>query len=194
MTFALADVTFFLYLCIRLQKILRMKKIVTLFAGIFCALCLHATPTEVSVQRIQLLPIGADCIGYGLYDDTSDKAFIFPIYVSDGATDVELGRTYTIDDMNRVYTYWMLSDYSTHALFTAATFKKTEDANGKVRIDATATDTNNDEWILTYDEAALSDAVPQTTVTPITIKRIVNGQLVIEKDGTQYNPLGTVVR
>jgi hypothetical protein len=89
-----------------------------------------------------------------LYDDESGKAFVFPLYIAESAEDVELGKTYTFpEDMNTVYAYWILSDYTTHSLYSAATFKKTELTEGMIRIDATVTDMNKDNWILLYDES-----------------------------------------
>lgn len=106
------------------------------------------------IGRIQVQRIGLSCIAYMLYDDESGKAFVFPLYIAESDEDVELGKTYTFpDDMNTVYAYWMLSDYTTHSLYSAATFKKSELAEGMIRIDATATDMNNDSWILLYDES-----------------------------------------
>lgn len=105
------------------------------------------------IGRVQVQRIGANCIAYMLYDDESGKAFVYPIYIAEAAEDVELGKTYTFpDDMNTVYAYWMLSDYTTHSLYSAATFKKTEVGEDKIRIDATATDMNADSWALLYDE------------------------------------------
>ena len=106
------------------------------------------------IARMQVQRIGLSCIAYMLYDDESGKAFVFPLYIAESDEDVELGKTYTFpEDMNTVYAYWMLSDYTTHSLYSAATFKKTELAEGMIRIDATVTDMNKDNWILLYDES-----------------------------------------
>ncbi len=106
------------------------------------------------IARMQVQRIGSSCIAYMLYDDESGKAFVFPLYIAESAEDVELGKTYTFpEDMNTVFAYWMLSDYTTHSLYSAATFKKTELTEGMIRIDATVTDMNKDNWILLYDES-----------------------------------------
>ena len=108
--------------------------------------------TKVEVARIQVQPLGT-CIAYMLYDDESGKAFVFPLILAEGQEDVELGKTYVFPgEMNKAFAYWMLSDYTTHALYTEATFKKTVKSEDKIRIDATATDTNGDKWVLVYDE------------------------------------------
>lgn len=108
--------------------------------------------TLVNVARVQVQPMGT-CIAYMLFDDVSGKGFVFPLVIPSGAEDVEPGKTYVFpDEMNRTYAYWMLSDYTTHALYTEATFKKTVKADEKWRIDATATDTNGDKWVLLFDE------------------------------------------
>ena len=50
--------------------------------------------------------------------------------------------------------FWMLSDYTTHAMNKEATFKATfkatQNAAGELRIEATATDENEDSWKLLY--------------------------------------------
>ena len=105
--------------------------------------------TKVEVARIQVQPMGTRII-YMLDDDVSGKAFVFPIIIAAGQEDVELGKTYVFPgEMDKTYAYWMLSDYTTHALYTEATFKKTLPSEDKIHIDATATDTNGDKWVLT---------------------------------------------
>ena len=108
--------------------------------------------TKVEVARIQVQPMGTRMF-YMLYDDVSGKGFVFPIILDEGKDDVEPGKTYVYPgEMDKTYAYWMLSDYTTHALYTDATFKKTLKSEDKIRIDATATDTNGDKWVLVYDE------------------------------------------
>ena len=108
--------------------------------------------TKVEVARIQVQPMGTRMF-YMLYDDVSGKAFVFPLIIAEGQEDVEPGKTYVYPgEMDKTYAYWMLSDYTTHALYTEATFKKTVKSEDKIRIDATATDTNEDKWVLVYDE------------------------------------------
>ena len=108
--------------------------------------------TKVEVARIQIQAMGTR-IFYMLYDDESGKAFVFPLILAEGQEDVEAGKTYIYPgEMDKTYAYWMLSDYVTHALYTEATFKKTVKSEDKIRIDATASDTNGDQWVLVYDE------------------------------------------
>ena len=137
-----------------------MKKvlsIIVLFAALFVS-CEKKSPVDpvppTAIYRIQVQPMGAT-IFYMLYEDESGKGFVFPIYKAEGAEDVELGKLYTINEMNRTYTYWMLEDYVTHSLYTEATFIKTKDEDGLVLIKATATDQNGDSWNLVYDESKL---------------------------------------
>lgn len=94
---------------------------------------------------------------YGLYiyslvgENDVYYSFAFPV---DSAYDpVVAGVTYTLDDMDDYYSYWYDDNWNM-ADFTACTFTKTIDANNKVKIIASATDTNGDVWNLTYDEAA----------------------------------------
>ena len=93
-----------------------MKKvlsIIVLFAALFVS-CEKKSPVDpvTAIYRIQVQPMGAT-IFYMLYEDESGKGFVFPIYKAENADDVELGKLYTINEMNRTYTYWMLEDYVT---------------------------------------------------------------------------------
>jgi len=93
---------------------------------------------------------------YVLYTD--EKEFIFDIFTAEGDSDVVLGKTYTLDDMDSYYCYWEAVDSWDYADYTECTFVKTVDAEGFVKINATATDENGDEWVLNYDEAAAPKA------------------------------------
>ena len=168
-----------------------MKQITSIVLGVLLAVSMYAgTPTEIRVERIQLITQIPGCIVYGLFDDPTDRVFEFPIYLAEGESDVVLGKTYTISEMNSIYTYWMKSDYMTHALYTEATFRKTENADGVMLLKATATDTNGDSWALTYDPGDMETAVSETRSAAKPVKRVVNGQVVIDKNGVLYNVLG----
>ena len=98
---------------------------------------------------------------YELYNEDASIGFAFDILVAEGDEDVELGKVYTIDDMLADYCLW----YETadpydgdYAQFTACQFLKTQGADGKIRIEATATDENGAEWKLLYDEATAPQA------------------------------------
>ena len=108
----------------------------------------------ISIYRIQIQPMGTT-IAYMLYDDESGKAFVFPLNIPNSADDVEPGKLYTLDEMNKVYAYWMLSDYTTHSLYTDAKFVKFKDEDGLVLIKAKVSDQNGDTWNLVYDESKL---------------------------------------
>ena len=98
---------------------------------------------------------------YELYNEDGSLGFVFDILVAEGDRDVVLGQEYTLDDMLAEYCLWYepadpyFGDYSN---FTACTFVKTQDGEGNVIINATATDTNGDEWVLSYDEATAPKA------------------------------------
>jgi hypothetical protein len=172
-----------------------MKQITSIVLGVLLAVSMYAgTPTEIRVERIQLITQIPGCIVYGLFDDPTDRVFEFPIKLAEGESDVELGRTYTLSEMNTVYTYWMKSDYMTHALYTEATFRKTEITEDLIKIEATATDTNGDSWVLTYDESQEESGVSHTYSAAKPAKRIENGHVIIEKDGIRFNVLGAEMK
>ena len=172
-----------------------MKKTLTIVLGLTLAVCMYANaPTEIRVERIQVITDIPHCIVYGLYDDPTDRVFEFPIKLAEGESDVELGKTYTLSEMNSIYTYWMKSDYMTHAMYTEATFRKTEITEGLIKIEATATDTNGDSWVLTYDESQKESGVSHTYSATKPVKRIENGQIIIETNGVRFNVLGAEMK
>jgi len=152
-----------------------------------------AAPTRLVIDRIQIQQIATDCMAYMLYHDDSGKGFVFPIYFDSAEGDVEWGRTYTYAEMNHTYTYWMLSDYWTHALYTTATFMK-EVTDGYIYIEATASDTNGDDWELIYDEQAQEELAVQNVPSANggATKRLEKGRLIIEQNGIRYNATGAV--
>ena len=98
---------------------------------------------------------------YELYNEDGSIAFAFDILVAEGDEDVVLGQEYTLDDMLANYCLWYETEdpyYGDYSNFTACTFVKTQDGEGNVLIEATATDENGDEWILSYNEATAPKA------------------------------------
>jgi hypothetical protein len=77
--------------------------------------------------------------------------------------------------------------------FASATFVKTVSAS-QIKIEASIVDVNSDIWNLTYTEALEPTAVEAVKAQGNAIKRIVNGQVVIEKNGVRYNLLGSEIK
>ena len=92
-----------------------------------------------------------------IYDLTGDNgltySFAFP---STGEDMVVEGQTYTLSDMDTEWSYWY-DDSFDYADYTTASFTKTTDASGNVKIIASVTDTNGDVWNLLYDQASLPE-------------------------------------
>ncbi len=92
-----------------------------------------------------------------IYDLRGDNgltySFAFPSTGEDMVVD---GQTYTLSDMDAEWSYWY-DDSFDYADYTTASFTKTTDANGNVKIIASATDTNGDVWNLLYDQASLPE-------------------------------------
>ena len=86
-------------------------------------------------------------------DNGLSYSFAFP---STGEDMVVEGQTYTLSDMDTEWSYWY-DDSFDYADYTTASFTKTTDANGKVKIIASVTDTNGDVWDLLYDQASLPE-------------------------------------
>jgi hypothetical protein len=92
-----------------------------------------------------------------IYDLRGDNglsySFAFPSTGEDMVVD---GQTYTLSDMDAEWSYWY-DDSFDYADYTVASFTKTTDANGNVKIIASVTDTNGDVWNLLYDQASLPE-------------------------------------
>ena len=134
-----------------------MRKIISLLSTICFACSLFAATTNVKVSVVNT-SLENGRIDYMLYNEDATIMYVFPIYLAEGETDVELGKTYTEADMKPTYMYWWNPSTYAHALYTECTFVKTVNAAGQVRIDAQVADTNDDIWILLYDESATEPA------------------------------------
>ena len=86
-------------------------------------------------------------------DNGLSYSFAFPSTGEDMVVD---GQTYTLSDMDAYWSYWYDDSFG-YADYTTASFTKTTDANGKVKIIASVTDTNGDVWDLLYDQASLPE-------------------------------------
>jgi hypothetical protein len=134
---------------------------------------------------------GNGFIRYKLSND--DYKFFFKITLD--SEDVESGKTYTFaDDMggNTNSSYGVDNSYN-YIDFASATFVKTVSAS-QIKIEASIVDVNSDIWNLTYTEALEPTAVEAVKAQGNAIKRIVNGQVVIEKNGVRYNLLGSEIK
>lgn len=90
-------------------------------------------------------------IFYGLHTADWSQSFYFSIFTADGKHDVELGKTYTLDDMEQLSCEWDDEDWNEH-YYTAATFTKTRGNGYDVHISATVTDEDGNSFVLSYDE------------------------------------------
>ena len=172
-----------------------MKKITSLVMGLLFAVGMYADaePTQIHVERIQIQPWSGSRIFYMLYDDPNMRVFVFPLFLAEGQTDAELGKTYVYPgEMDQIYAYWMLSDYTTYALYTHATFLMTEPEPAEMRIDATATDTNGESFVLVYDTS--EQGIENIELTEQSKIVMSDGVLYIVRDNKMYDLRGIRVR
>ncbi len=91
---------------------------------------------------------------YQLLDADNQYAFYFDIYIDEGLTDVESGKTYTIADMSSYRTYgYRYVDYK-NLDFASASFVKTVAADGSFTITASVTTPKGDTYNLSYSQGA----------------------------------------
>lgn len=130
-------------------------------------------------------------IRYKLTNDT--YTFVFKINLPEGQEDVEAGKSYSFtEDMggNTNGSYGYDTEYN-FIDYAEAAFVKNVTAD-QIEIKATVVDLTGNIWNLTYTEKA--EGINNTNAAVKTTKRLVNGQLVIEKNGVQYNVVGTVLK
>lgn len=130
-------------------------------------------------------------VRYKLSNDT--YTFIFRINLPEGQEDVEAGKSYSFtEDMggNTNGSYGYDTEYN-FIDYAEATFVKNVTAD-QIEIKATVVDLTGNIWNLTYTEKA--EGINNTNAAVKTTKRLVNGQLVIEKNGVKYNVTGTVLK
>ncbi len=118
-------------------------------------------------------------IFYGLHSE-SGKSFFFDIVLPQGKHDVELGKTYTLADMDSIGSEWDDEEGGLH-FYKTATFKKTKGAGFDFHIEAVITDVDDNEFTLSYDETPLT--LTGDTVA-INIERPLSGCTYISSDMT----------
>ena len=134
-----------------IKNVVSMRKILSLLAFTLCALISMADTIQVSVSNYYSQTM-ARTNAFHLINEAGDIEYVFPVVMPEGATDIEYGKTYTLSEMKEAYAYWWYpAKYMLGALYTEATFKATKTGSLITRIEAQATDTNGDTWILTYD-------------------------------------------
>lgn len=124
----------------------------------------------------------------------ADYDFYFAINLASGE-DVESGKTYTFaDDMGAdTYTSFGMDKSHNYIDYASATFVKTV-SESQIKIEVSIVDVDGNTWNLTYTEPVLPTAVDAINAENNAVKRIVNGQVVIEKNGVFYNILGTEIK
>ncbi len=123
----------------------------------------------------------------------ADYDFYFTINLASGE-DVESGKTYTFaDDMGAdTYTSFGMDKSHNYIDYASATFVKTV-SESQIKIEVSIVDVDGNTWNLTYTEP-VPTAVDAINAENNAVKRIVNGQVVIEKNGVFYNILGTEIK
>ncbi len=91
-------------------------------------------------------------IVYTLTNATKDTTFVFDIKLEASQTDVELGATYTLDDMWSSVTYTYAKFGSTTVSLAKVNFVKTLKNDGLAHIEAEVTDKDLNVYNLVYDE------------------------------------------
>lgn len=118
----------------------------------------EATDVEISDYAVTLYP-EENIAFYGLYTEDWSKAFYFSIFIEEGKRDVELGKTYTLEDMEAETSEWdeqtVTSEWDDEGwrhYYSAATFTKTKGEGYATSIAATVTDQDGNEFVLSYKE------------------------------------------
>ena len=113
-----------------------------------------ATETDVNIVGYYATTYYGYLIFALVGDDGTEFYFSFD---PDVIPTIEDDVTYTMDDMFAYFCYWYNGDLGVSVDFTEVTFVKHTDANGKIQVEATATDDNGDVWNIDFDENDLPD-------------------------------------
>lgn len=129
----------------------------------------------ISVERYNSSILYGTSLLIGLHNDTEDIHFFYQFPLAAGAHSIELGRTYTLAEMEAEGCEWDEYDSDEQLImhyYTAATFVMTKGTGYDVHIAATATDSLGNQFSLTYDETPL---VPTGDSVTVTISRPLTG-------------------
>lgn len=156
-----------------------MKKFTSiLLCAVAVAFAMNATPCfaaqAITVERYNSSIMFGTSVMVGLHNDTQDLHFFYQFPLAEGAHSIELGKTYTLAEMEAEGCEWDEYDAEgdlTMHYYTAATFCMTKGAGYDVHIAATATDDAGNEFTLAYDEAPL---VPTGDTVEVNITRPLN--------------------
>ena len=94
----------------------------------------------------------------------SDRVFAFTIKLPEGKTDLESGKTYTIDDMIADGCAGYNNSFTWFVMFTQVSLTKTVAADGAISVVADIVDEENAEWHVTYEKAAEVPVVAPTEI------------------------------
>lgn len=163
-----------------------MKKYTTFLFTLLMAAGVYAATQEAQPVSIANYSVRADApnqaVFYSLMEGDGGRSFNFYIYVEEGKHDIEWGKTYTLGDMNPYYCYWQ-EDLVTAYGMADATFTKSKGEGYAVNFTAHITDTEGEEFELTYTEDPLvltGDTVKVTFVKPALIERMTDGTWQVE--------------
>gem|GEM_PF-2374410 len=125
---------------------------------------------------------------FGVAGEDADKNFVQFYFKSE-----TIAGEYTEEDLNTQYTGIIVGEEV--ASIFSATIKVVANANGSYTVTATVLCYNNTLYNITMTVPSdTPEGVDAVNATVKALKSIVNGQLVIEKNGVQYNANGARIR
>ena len=89
---------------------------------------------------------------FGLTDAAGDYSFAFDIFVAEGDSTIEIGKTYTLEDMDANNSYGVDYIKYDYVDYDSVTFVKTLTPEGLAKIDVTIAATDGDTYVLAYEE------------------------------------------
>lgn len=98
---------------------------------------------------------------YVLNNAAGDSLFYFDIYLSSGASDIDLNSTYTLNDMMESYSFMKLN--GSNIAYQSAEFTKTK-VNDLVHIEALVIDKDGNAYKLTYQEKGVEPTGEEVTL------------------------------
>jgi len=159
-----------------------MKQITTLLCALMTLVSVHAAQQLTIANYSVRADAANNAVFYSLQEADSSWEFNFYINLEEGRHDIEWGKTYTMDDMNPYYCYWLKEIQEGYSA-ESASLVKTKGEGYSVNITAYMKDSEGREFQLTYTEEPLvltGDTVRVTFDKQAVISRNTDGTWQIE--------------
>ena len=130
---------------------------------------------------------------YGYWEFVGENDDV-EIWFSNAGSIDHIAGTYATDDLDGDYSYVYDKATGTQVGFSAAVVEITEQSNGSLHLYAECVGKDGNNYIITMQYGDAPTAIENTKAEVKAVKVLRNGQLVIIKNGVEYNAVGAQVK